>query len=257
MFFQSLLASAGNLPDLRRLTIQAILNIGWRDRASFRDKWVGSLARVFKRVSEPPMEHASVQCAMGQLTLDKKTEPTEAETAIVKEEPKSLRSWPATAPSSSSVSPQVNSARPSSTRRSTRIRQPQPGKYAESSDSEAEDPVDAGVRISAREARRRSKFERELEVLHATAGMHTPDLTSSPKSYDDSSDDDKLLISKKGKGQEREVIQGICEVVEVRIDNLRPTENQVTERDFLDAEPSGDEDWDGDDDDIGGGGYAW
>jgi hypothetical protein len=43
MFFQSLLDSAGSLPDLRRLTIQAILNIGWRDRASFRDKWVGSL----------------------------------------------------------------------------------------------------------------------------------------------------------------------------------------------------------------------
>ncbi|KAH8769608.1 hypothetical protein F5882DRAFT_412055 [Hyaloscypha sp. PMI_1271] len=257
MFFQSLLDSADNLPDLRRLTIQAILNIGWRDRASFRDKWVGSLARVFKRVSEPPMEHASVQRAMGQLTLDKKTEPTEAETAIVKEEPKSRCSWPATAPSSSNVSPQVNSARPSPTRRSTRIRQPQPGKYAESSDSEAEDPVGAGVRISARATRRRSKFERELEVLHATAGMHTPDLTSSPKSYDDSSDDDKLLISKKGKGPEREVIQGMCEVVEVRIDNLRPTENQVTERDFLDAEPSGDEDWDGDDDDIGGGGYAW
>jgi hypothetical protein len=256
MFFQSLLDSAGNLPDLRRLTIQAILNIGWRDRASFRDKWVGSLARVFKRVSESPMQHASVQRAMDQLTIDKKIKPFEAEKASIDEIVKPLRSKPAASPDSSSISPQVNSVGSPPTRRSTRIRQPQPGKYAESSDSEAEDPVKAELRVSAREASRRSKFVRELEVLHATAGMHTPDLAPSPKSYDDSSDDDKPLITRKDKGKERELIQGMCEVVEVRIDNLRPTENQVTERDFLDEEPSGDEDWDGDNDDIGAG-YAW
>jgi hypothetical protein len=258
MFFQSLLDSASNLPDLRRLTIQAILNIGWRDRASFRDKWVGSLARVFKRVSEPPVEHISVRRRMDQLTLSasKKKESTEAETAIAEEKPKSLRSKPASTPSSSSVSPQVNSAGSPATRRSTRIRQPQPGKYAEPSDSEAETSVKTEVRISAREASRRSKFERELSILKTTAGIHTPDLTSSPKPSEDSSDDDKPLISTKGKGKAKEVLQGMCEVVEVRIDNLRPTENQVTERDFLDEEPSGDEDWDGDDDDVGGG-YAW
>jgi hypothetical protein len=257
MFFQSLLDSAGNLPDLRRLTIQAILNIGWRDRASFRDKWVGSLARVFKRVSEPPKEHISVQRGMNQLTLSaSKKEPTEAKVVSAEEKCKTLRSKPASAPSSSSVSPQVKSARSPATRRSTRTRQPQPGKYAESSDSEAETSVEAEVRISAREASRRSKFKRELSILKTIAGIHTPGLTSSPKPSDDSSDDDKPLISMKGKGKAKEVIQGMCEVVEVRIDNLRPTENQVTERDFLDAERSGDEDWDGDDDDVGGG-YAW
>ncbi|KAE9371954.1 hypothetical protein N431DRAFT_340113 [Stipitochalara longipes BDJ] len=239
MFFQSLLDSAGNLPDLRRLAIQAILNIGWRDRASFRDKWVGSLARVFKRISESPNEHISAQRGMKQLSLSRK----------------SLRSRLG---SSSNVIPapakEAGGSPPS--RRSTRVRQPQPGKYAESSDSEAEGLVERESRISAREVSRRAKFDRELAVLQATAGMHTPDLTSSPKPYDDSSDDDKPLISMKGKGKAKEIIQGMCEIVEVRIDNLRPTENQVTERDFLDAEPSGDEDWDGDHDDIGGG-YAW
>ncbi|KAE9983859.1 hypothetical protein EG328_009473 [Venturia inaequalis] len=39
-------------------------------------------------------------------------------------------------------------------------------------------------------------------------------------------------------------IQGMCDVVDIRIDNLRPTENQMHESDFLDSEPSGDEDWD-------------
>lgn len=39
-------------------------------------------------------------------------------------------------------------------------------------------------------------------------------------------------------------VQGMCGVVDIRIDNLRPTENQMHESDFLDSEPSGDEDWD-------------
>ena len=254
MFFQSLLDSAGGLPDLRRLTIQAILNIGWRDRASFRDKWVGSLARVFKRVSEPPLEHVSIQSAMDELALSApKKEPTKAENAIAEGKNKSLRAKSTT---SSNIGPSpVKKAGSPPSRRSTRIRQPQPGKYAESSDSEAETSVKPEMRISAREASRRLKFERELSILKETAGIHTPDLTSSPKPSDDSSDDEPL-ITKKGKAKAKEVIQGMCDVVEVRIDNLRPTENQVTERDFLDEEPSGDEDWNGNDDDVGGG-YAW
>lgn len=52
-------------------------------------------------------------------------------------------------------------------------------------------------------------------------------------------------------------IQGRCRVVDVRIDNQRPRENQWTEGDFLDSEVSGDEDWqegaDGDEEE----GYAW
>lgn len=66
-------------------------------------------------------------------------------------------------------------------------------------------------------------------------------------------------------------IQGMCDVVDIRIDNLRPTENQMHESDFLDSEPSGDEDWDevrgdpGEDELLSGSkrrgkkrsGYAW
>lgn len=38
-------------------------------------------------------------------------------------------------------------------------------------------------------------------------------------------------------------VQGLCEVVDVRIDNQRPRETMFSERDFLDSERSGDEDW--------------
>lgn len=43
----------------------------------------------------------------------------------------------------------------------------------------------------------------------------------------------------------------------VRIDNLRPTELQFNEQDFLDDELSGDEDWNGNDFDATAAGHAW
>ena len=52
-------------------------------------------------------------------------------------------------------------------------------------------------------------------------------------------------------------IQGMCDIVDIRIDNLRPAERQYSERDFLDQELSGDEEWNGDDALPGGTGYAW
>ena len=54
-------------------------------------------------------------------------------------------------------------------------------------------------------------------------------------------------------------MQGRCHTVIFRIDNFRPREEIFNEADFLDAEPSGDEEWNGneDDDNDNGGGYAW
>ncbi|KAJ6179700.1 hypothetical protein N7519_010161 [Penicillium mononematosum] len=54
VFFTSLVNAAPKLHDLRRLTISAILKIGWRDRANFRERWIGLLEKVFLRRSMPP-----------------------------------------------------------------------------------------------------------------------------------------------------------------------------------------------------------
>jgi hypothetical protein len=43
--------------------------------------------------------------------------------------------------------------------------------------------------------------------------------------------------------ESEDYIQGMCDVVDIRIDNLRPRGDQMHERDFLDSEKSGDEDW--------------
>ncbi|EAW08479.1 uncharacterized protein ACLA_032140 [Aspergillus clavatus NRRL 1] len=54
VFFTSLINAAPELRYLRRLAISAILRIGWRDRASFREKWIGKLEKVFLRRTTPP-----------------------------------------------------------------------------------------------------------------------------------------------------------------------------------------------------------
>lgn len=55
--FQSLVDAAEDLPWLRVLVLKAILDISWRDRAQFRDRWIGKLKRVFLRKTTPPSKH--------------------------------------------------------------------------------------------------------------------------------------------------------------------------------------------------------
>lgn len=307
MFFQSLLDSAATLPDLRRLTIQAIINIGWRDRASFRDKWVGSLNRVFKHVLQPPKNHTTINMPEPLPQLTRRNPRPLIVIPILESTTDSKRTLSTSSSSSANSSFSSISSNAPLVRRSQRssARQPKPNTYAESPDtSEAEDsddvPLvtlvrskprveedsdDAPLVISSRTLRFRSKpaentdappsppkltgLARELEILRQTAGMDSPpEVPSSPAAAVDISDvgDDEPLVKRfigKGKSKSQikakarpvQVIQGLCEVVEVRIDNLRPTERQVTEADFLDEEASGDEDWDGED--IDEGGYAW
>jgi hypothetical protein len=270
MFFQSLLDSAGNLPDLRRLTIQTSINIAWRDRATFRDKWVGSLTRVFKRVSAPPETHSTIHPDQPKpivLMPVEKVEPSKEEKEAIAAKRSSLRLSAGSRPSSSSSSSSTLSSthsieekkeKPSPARRSTRTatRNLQSGKYAESSDDSDKDvDEEAQPEISARDAVRQARMQRELGILKQTAGLDLPAQITSPPQTASDSDDEPLVGNTKGKGKQREVIQGMCEVVEVRIDNLRPTETQVTEADFLDDERSGDSDWNGEDEEVEG--YAW
>jgi len=53
------------------------------------------------------------------------------------------------------------------------------------------------------------------------------------------------------------VVQGRCDVVNLVISDQRPAQEQFHEADFLDDEPSGDEDWDGRDRAITSNGYTW
>ncbi|KAL2066688.1 hypothetical protein VTL71DRAFT_2760 [Oculimacula yallundae] len=263
VFFQSLLDSAGNLPDLRRLSIQAILNIGWRDRASFRDKWIGSLNRVFKRSCKPPRPVFSLPRALQALTLPPGDDLANKSEKIAPLEPRKDSTSRSDASTGGGKSPVVEIPAPARPHTTTQDQKPSPparrsarsaarnlesGKYVESSDSEQ----DTEIKPSSNTSTRNSRLERELGILKETAGKLGSFASSSAESSEEDSGSNRI---DKGKGKENEVVQGMCEIVEVRIDNLRPTETQVTEADFLDDEISGDDDWNGED--PAEDGYAW
>ncbi|OBT62011.1 hypothetical protein VE03_08268 [Pseudogymnoascus sp. 23342-1-I1] len=280
VFFRSLLDSAGTLPHLRTLVIKAILDtISWRDRGGFRDRWQKAFERVFKRKPTPPNPHfrsmGAYAAHLKQLAGPPKLQP---EVIELSDDDLSIsrpnrKSQPATKADEDEepVKRTLRSANPPPKRRRVLERL----SYRESSSEPEvtpapEQPPASGLK-SARAAR-------ELATLRSTAGFHgpklpspssrLPSLTSDAHTTSEASDsDDVPLVHRRKRGEgvkekekekpKREVIQGMCEVVDFKIDNLRPTENQFREADFLDSEPEGDEDWDGTNEGGGGDGYAW
>ena len=251
MFFQSLLDSADALPDLRILIIQAILNIGWRDRATFRDKWVGSLERVFKRVSDPPRRHISVATKQDKNCSEQ-----------IESMPKVDTSHPSqddlnTSPQNPALAIDHSQSKDhdTATRRSARTstRDALTGKYAESPESSADESEPRTASQPSRRSQiRQSGISRELAILKQTAGMDSPQQANTSSSDSDSA---SLVRRDREKGNAKQAIQGMCEIVDIRIDNLRPRETQATEADFLDEEIPGDADWNGED--VVEEGYAW
>ncbi|KAE8381078.1 hypothetical protein BDV26DRAFT_106124 [Aspergillus bertholletiae] len=188
VFFTSLIDAAPELRNLRRLVISAILKIGWRDRASFREKWIGRLEKVFLRRSAPPDATLSTIPPASQPPV-----PGISTVSVVGDN---------TTTQLDHLGGELGTP---SKRKSARL--------AQQKLSEAEDDAELSVSYHA-----------------------TPD-----------SDDNKKPLA----------IQGMCDVVMVRIDNQRPSETQFNEEDFLDDEVSGDEDWNGYDLDAGDTTHAW
>lgn len=145
VFFTSILEA--DLPSLRHLTLSASIDIDWRERTTFRDKWVGAFDRVFLRKPDPPPAHL----VSG----------------------KAYREWQQTK--------QRPAASHSTSERPRRVTQDAPA---------------ASLR--------------------------------------------NMVLSALGNKSE---IVPMCDVVDIRIDNSRPRENEFRESDFLDSEASGDSDF--------------
>lgn len=216
VFFSSLIESAGELTDLRRLSIQAIINAGWRDRVLFRDRWERLLNRVFKRNSIPQESNCSIRSTMANSNVSSPIKPYSKTKAT------HILDNPIRFPNTNSQTIPKNKLPRRSKRSITRA--VSAGKYAES---------------------KTCGLIRELSILRATGGVDLSAMISSPsRSQRDESDSKcSLLINKYSDNNKSQIIQGMCDTVEIRIDNLRPVENQFTNADFMDEEVSGDEDW--------------
>lgn len=168
-FFSSLVDSAPDLKDLRRIVISATVQMGWQDRASFRKRWIRKIERMFLRKDEPPKSTAA---------------------------------------------------------------------EAGPADGVASMPV---KRQSARIAQQRlSGMDGDSDESKTPSGATTNTET-------EVSDVEDIKDT---------YVQGMCDVVQLRIDNLRPADMQFKEDDFIDSEVSGDEEWNGQDSEPDDS-YAW
>ncbi|MCJ1387242.1 hypothetical protein MMC18_000082 [Xylographa bjoerkii] len=233
VFLRSLINSAPDLLQLRHLVLKgSVEGIGWRDRASFRDRWISKLQKVFLRHSPPPKKISLHKAPFieGNVTADETS--------------------PLNAPSEpQNVPPRRSGLRSKASQQLSHVAIP---KDVLSTESDSDTPV---VPRSTRRSIRLK--EQEHEADYSDRAISTGPADHSRPGQSDNGDSQAPITLSEDEEDGQLFVQGMCDVVDIRIDNLRPAENQFSENDFLDEEPSGDEDWDGDDGLPGDGGYAW
>ncbi|KAF2213172.1 hypothetical protein CERZMDRAFT_40215 [Cercospora zeae-maydis SCOH1-5] len=228
-FFRTLVEGADELPDLRTLIIHAHIDIPWRDRVQFRDQWIERLRRVYQRVhAEPSKDLGSLR----QFRMSRQSGLTGNGTYSSDLDELSRDS--------------CSDDRHSRVRKASHVRV-SPHKSSGDTDhySDSDLPDEPKPR-----PQRRSKRVAESQLL-----SRSKTTTPSPESESDTEPEDDDGGADWRKMPEK-FIQGLCGIVDIRIDNQRPREMQYKEADFLDAEASGDDDWNEDAEEEEDG-YAW
>lgn len=248
VFFSSLVDSAASLPNLRHIHIRASLGeSAWMARVRFRDKWTKRFSRVFLRTSKPPSPYLQSLGAHQAFKMAQKK-------ATSKPIAYGSHSHPATR-GPNSIAP-----------------------------CETGDPLsNVGSEKGRSGMNQKPDFDKSSQVVghrrshrlrqHTGNSQHTANSQRFPKNLsppirhrrrrrrraqgsgsDSSSEDSALEDEVEGKDfggdasqtdEENFHIQGLCDVVDIQFGNLRPSERQLRESDFLDKEISGDEDWNG------------
>lgn len=239
MFFQSLVDQAPQMPKLRYLAIKAMLDVPWRQRCEFRDKWVGKLRRVFlRKQTKPRPYHSLIQwpTLRGQITGQEEPQPKAEE-----------------------VEPVGASNRDVPSRRSTRI-----------ASTIAPPPPAKGSQVDSKRKRKRSAtLTRDLrQPKRANISYRDPDtdedleLEESEESEEETSQDPSPPSTppESPSSPGEPFVHGLCDIVNIRFDNQKPVEIQYSAEDFLDEanHESEDDDWTSDreaddDSDV----YAW
>ena len=251
-FLQSLADAAPHLPDLRFLSIKAILKSGWRDRAQLRQKWKTRLDKIFLRKWEEPERHTSVirrEIDLGKVG-EQTTSPPHQTTKSKPRSPQHSPLFPNLSSSSDENSPEPTTLSQSQNQRKSRRipvvtaqKEETLRKEAEQAAREAEQSY---KRREAKLAAKRAAAERQKEEERSQRSTRTrrggpafQHEQHSPEETQDAADDFEVPY-----------VQGLCTTVLFMIDDQRPSEAQFKEADFVDDEPSGDEDWNGKDIDF-------
>ena len=232
MFFSSLVNSADSLPNLRHINIRASLGeSAWKSRVRFREKWTRRFLHVFLRTPEPPKPYLQSLRAYQAFKI-----------AQEKSAKNPIAYDPAIAGLSSTTldkgsDPLIRRDRLKTTR---------------------EPVVDQNSRLPGnRQSHRlrqhvkdsqRSSLNPSPPVRHRRRRRRRAKGSDSDSSSEDSALADEVEGDSGGDASEMYEnlhIQGLCDIVDIVFDNLRPRDEQLRESDFLDEEISGDEDWNG------------
>lgn len=219
MFFQSFVDQAPDLPHLRHLAVKAMLDVPWRQRSEFRDKWVRKLKKVFLHKTNRPRPYHSLI----QWPLSEGGQPVQKEVHRIKVEEEAEISMP---------------------RRSSRTR------CAPHSFTPAP-PLVANKDTENLRKRKRSSIAATRDLRHskrANLSYRDPD-TDEDLVLEESSSDDEPQHTKtsslssppaspSSSAEEETFIHGLCDVVNVRFDNQKPREFQWGAEDFLDEQSS-------------------
>jgi hypothetical protein len=209
-FFNSLISSAEELPCLQEITIIAMVDTDWRQRAEFRQKWSAKFKKVFARKWEAPDPNLASLRA--------------------------FREWKQRGSDEDKVDSFIEGVS------EELVEKAEPVIADDGSGSDDDVPL-LPLRAQKQDERWGSK---RLRSRSKAATSYDEESAKESASEEEASDEEEPFV------------QGRCHTVIFRIDNFRPREEIFNEADFLDAEPSGDEEWNGNDnenDDEGG--YAW
>ncbi|KAI1305459.1 hypothetical protein F5Y03DRAFT_152392 [Xylaria venustula] len=208
MFFGSLMKNAGAMPSLRRLEFKVILNIEWRQRQEMRRSLADRMTKVFKRKSTPPKELKSLR-QYNELKIQ------ESKQSQVSRSP-ARRSSRITSQSSTFVTNNGDDLRSGSRESGQAV------------------PVRGSLRLSrSRVGTDDDSSEDELAMGHSTGVRRRKN---------------RIRPEKNAGSQVDEFIHGLCNVVDIQVDNQRPAERQYDMDDFLDTPEESDPDWNSDED---------
>ncbi|EFQ91141.1 hypothetical protein CFE70_007404 [Pyrenophora teres f. teres 0-1] len=208
--FNSLINAAEELPWLQEITIIAMVDTDWRQRAEARQKWSAKFKKVFARKWEAPDPHLASLRTFRESKEEKRGE--------------------------EKVDSFIDGV-------------PEQADKVEATVAVAESDSDSDVPLL------KSRVQTQNE---GWGSQRLRCRSKAATSYDESSSDESGTGEAASDEDEELFVQGRCHTVIFRVDNFRPREEIFNEADFLDAEPSGDEEWNGNDNDNDdGGGYAW
>lgn len=236
VIFLSLLDSAASLPDLRHIIIKSSLGeSGWKSRVRLREKWTAIFTHIFLRSSEPPNPHLR---SLGAYQAFKRAQEKSAGKSVANDSQLASSEQSSMTPCKGSDQLSHTTIEPD---REETDKEPDDDEVHQISGNRRSSRLSQNAGNSQRSSPKRSPPVRSRRRRRRRPKGSDSDFSSEDSALEDEFEED--LYAYTSELLESFHVQGLCDVVDLQFDNLRPSDEQLRESDFLNEEVSGDEDW--------------